>query len=130
MITEIRHIGLMGLVMLLVIACNNKPENPVRSDRLPEIYPDYIGVTIPADIAPLNFNMSDEAIEQVDVMVKGSKSGELHSNGEWAEFDIDEWHTLTKQNIGGKLTVEEIAEYSGLTLEDVQELAKEVQAPV
>ena len=105
------------VAVLLAVGCTKQPENPVQSDRLPEIYPDYIGVTIPANIAPLNFNMSDEAIEQVDVMVNGSKGGKLHANGKWAEFDIDEWHTLTKQNIGGKLTVTVCARKDGRWLQ-------------
>ena len=29
-------------------------------DFLPEIYPDYIGVTVPAGIAPMNFNLPEE----------------------------------------------------------------------
>ncbi len=99
------------------ISCSSAPTNPVQSDQLPDIYPDYIGVTIPAYIAPLNFNMTDDDINQVDVMVKGSKGGELHASGNWAEFDIDEWHTLTQQNIGGKLTVTVCAKKDGQWLQ-------------
>ena len=61
---------------------------------LPKIYPDYVGVTIPAEIAPLNFNFSDEDIDLMDVVVKGSKGGELHAQGDYADFDIDDWHAL------------------------------------
>ena len=75
-----------------------------KVDRLPDIYPDYIGVTIPADIAPLNFNVGDESIAQVDVVVRGSKGGELHAYGDYADFDINGWHQLTRQNRDGKLT--------------------------
>ena len=87
----------------LLTACSSQPTDPVREDRLPEIYPDYRGVTIPADIAPLNFNFADETIDGMDVVVRGSKGGELHVNGAWADFDIDDWHELTTQNQGGKL---------------------------
>ena len=41
----------------LLLACSSNPEHPTLVDKLPVIYPDYIGVTIPADIAPLNFNL-------------------------------------------------------------------------
>jgi len=74
-------------------------------DQLPAIYPDYIGVTIPVGIAPLNFNFADESIDGMDVVAKGSKGGELHVNGEWADFGIDDWHELTEQNKGGKITL-------------------------
>jgi len=90
---------------IFLCSCSFSPENPVKTDQLPDIYPDYIGVTIPADIAPLDFNFADEAIDALDVVVKGSKGGELHVQGDYADFDIDDWHELTKQNQGGKITV-------------------------
>ena len=100
-------------VSVFLLSCSSGPDNPTQASQLPEIYPDYVGVTIPADIAPLNFNFSDETIDCMDVIVKGSKGGELHVNGEWADFDIDEWHALTEQNQGGKLTVTVCTEKDG-----------------
>ena len=100
-------------VSVFLLSCSSGPDNPAQASQLPEIYPDYMGVTIPADIAPLNFNFSDETIDRMDVIVKGSKGGELHVNGEWADFDIDEWHALTEQNQGGKLTVTVCTEKDG-----------------
>ena len=98
--------GLMGLLGLLgLMGCGHSPENPTKVEQLPTIYPDYIGVTIPVGIAPLNFNVIGEGIDLVDAQVTGSKGGSLHTNGEWADFDIDEWHQLTEQNRGGELTV-------------------------
>ena len=100
-------------VSVSLLSCSSGPDNPTLASQLPEIYPDYIGVTIPADIAPLNFNFADEAIDRMDVTVKGEKGGELHVIGEWADFDIDEWHALTEQNQGGKLTVTVCTEKDG-----------------
>lgn len=100
-------------VSVFLLSCSSGPDNPTQASQLPEIYPDYMGVTIPADIAPLNFNFSNETIDRMDVIVKGSKGGELHVNGEWADFDIDEWHALTEQNQGGKLTVTVCTEKDG-----------------
>ena len=96
-------LGIIGIVGLL--GCSRDPENPTMVEQLPEIYPDYIGVTIPADIAPLNFNCADEDIDCMDVVARGSKGGEIHTNGDWADFDIKAWQTLTAQNQGGKITI-------------------------
>ena len=90
--------------VVLIVSCTSVPENAKKVGLLPKIYPDYTGVTVPVDIAPLNFNYADGHIECMDVAVKGSKAGEIHSNGDFAKFDIDEWHKLTEQNKGGKLT--------------------------
>ena len=93
-------VGILGL-----LGCSDGPENPVKTGELPEIYPDYTGVTIPTDIAPLNFNFADETIDRMDVVARGSKGGELHTQGDYADFDIDDWHELTEQNKGGKITM-------------------------
>ena len=88
----------------LFTSCTSTPTDVVMQDTLPDIYPDYVGVTIPAEIAPLNFNGTDDGIDCIDVVVKGSKGGELHAQGDVADFDIDDWHQLTLQNKGGELT--------------------------
>lgn len=101
------------LYVVLIISCTSVPENTKKVNSLPKIYPDYSGVTIPVDIAPLNFNYADGNIECMDVVVKGSKSGEIHSNGDFAKFDIDDWHKLTEDNKGGKLTFTVCVEKNG-----------------
>lgn len=104
---------LMGVGCWLMASCASTPEQVSKVNQLPDIYPDYIGVTIPADIAPLNFNLADEDIDCMDVVARGSKGGELHSNGEWADFDIADWQALTQQNQGGKITLTVCVEKDG-----------------
>lgn len=96
---------ILGLLVIpFLTGCTGQVTNPTKVNQLPKIYPDYIGVTIPAEIAPLNFNSVDEDIDGMDVVVKGSKGGELHVQGDEAAFDIKDWHELTQQNKGGNLT--------------------------
>ncbi len=92
-----------ALCLFLLLACTEQIDHPTVVDALPEIYPDYVGVTIPAEIAPLNFNATDSTVSCVDVVVKGSNGGELHVQGDYADFDISDWHQLTQQNKGGTL---------------------------
>ena len=106
-------LNILSLLLLLLTGCQSRPQNVVTTDHLPEIYPDYTEVTIPTDIAPLNFAMTDDEVTTMDVTVKGAKGGELHTNGAFADFDIDEWHQLLEQNKGGKLTVSVNAEKDG-----------------
>ena len=97
---------LLATIMIYILtSCSDTPENVVKVNSLPGIYPDYIGVTIPAGIAPLNFNLADGSrYECMDVNVKGSKGGDIHVNGDYADFNMDDWHQITEQNRGGKLT--------------------------
>ena len=104
---------LMGVGCWLMAGCASIPEHVSKVNQLPDIYPDYIGVTIPADIAPLNFNFADEDIDCMDVVARGSKGGELHTNGDWADFDIADWQVLTQQNRGGKITLTVCVEKDG-----------------
>ena len=100
-------------LVLQFLSCSSRVEKPTLADVLPDIYPDYIGVTVPAGIAPMNFNFADESIDCMDVVVKGSKGAELHVQGDYADFDIDDWHQLTEQNQGGTLTVTVCVEKDG-----------------
>ena len=85
---------------LVMAACSRKTS---YSDVLPDIYPDYIGVTIPAGIAPMNFNLPEE-YDKVFVRVTGSNGGEIKTRGRWASFPARAWRRLTEQNAGGTLS--------------------------
>ena len=84
-------------------ACGNPVTSPERVDEWPDIYPDYIGVTIPATIAPMNFNCIGGAYERVDVTVTGGKSGEMHVNDKIVSFPQDAWQELLEENKGDSL---------------------------
>lgn len=83
-------------------SCNRNKDVAENVDALPEIYPDYRGVTVPWNIAPLNFCMTDDEYSSMEVRVKGSLKGEMICEGDYADFDIDEWHRLLNDNKGGK----------------------------
>ncbi|MGN1228080.1 MAG: TolB family protein [Prevotella sp.] len=78
----------------------------------PKIYPDYVDVTIPVNIAPLNFCMADEKALLIDAVVTDKHGNSLHSQGEESlDFDIDDWHQLLDANRGEKLSVTVSAKY-------------------
>ena len=89
---------------LVTASCTPKVENARLADRLPAIFPDYVEVTVPVGIAPLNFCLDGEA-DCIDVTVKGEKGGLLHVSGDYADFDVDDWHELLAANKGAGLTV-------------------------
>lgn len=89
----------------MLAACG--PERPPQmspSADKPDIFPDYIDVTIPSRIAPMNFNITDAEAEKIYVKVTGDKGGELETCGKWADFDEEQWHALTARNVGADLT--------------------------
>jgi len=54
------------ILAFLLTACGPKlPTDYVEKDEWPSIYPDYINVTIPVNIAPLTFELDEETDEMV-----------------------------------------------------------------
>ena len=104
----------LAIAMLLLTACDATVTNPKPSADLPPIYPDYVGVTIPAEIAPMNFTLQPAlTYDLMDVRARGSVGGEIHSQGMCADFDIDDWHSLTRENKGGRITFTVCARHDG-----------------
>lgn len=98
-------------LLFFTFSCTEKPENVKITDKLPDIFPDYNGVTIPVDIAPLNFNVKNS--ENVYTELTGDDGTKISSLGAYADFDIDEWHLLTQKNYGKKITVSVTAKTDG-----------------
>ncbi len=95
------------LSLLLVSACTTETVSDAKLESVqPDIYPDYLGVTIPVNIAPLCFNMADETALLIDAVVTDRHGNTLHcQDEESADFDIDDWHELLSQNRGDSLSV-------------------------
>ena len=100
----LRHAVAIILTLWLLSACSSTPHDESISNALPDIYPDYIGVTIPAATAPLNFGVTTPN-DGIYVVAKGNKEGEITTSGEYADFDIGEWHALTQRNKGDSIVV-------------------------
>ncbi len=105
-------IGLIGLMG--VVGCTSETVSDARQEKgLPKIYPDYVDVTIPVNIAPLCFAMADEEALLVDAVVTDSHGNNLHCQGEESvDFDIDDWHALLAQNRGDSLSITVSAKYA------------------
>ena len=104
-------LGLIGLMGLM--GCNETVSDSKQEAIQPQIYPDYLGVTIPVNIAPLNFCMADEAALCIDAVITDRQGHNLHSQDEESvDFDLDDWHELLSQNCGDSLNVTVSAKYA------------------
>ena len=103
---------LLLLASFLVVACTETVSDAKQETAQPNIYPDYIGVTIPVNIAPLDFCMADEKASCIDAVITDSHGNNLHSQGkESVDFDIDDWKDMLGQNRGGSLSITVSAKY-------------------
>lgn len=80
-----------SLIYIAIIALTLAACSPVCEQReiLPPIYPDYCSVTVPEDIAPLNFMV--EGASRVRVSINGT----LCAKGAFARFRGSRWKRLT-----------------------------------
>lgn len=103
----------LSVLLCSLASCTESVQNARQEAALPHIFPDYIGVTVPTDIAPLNFCMDDEAAQRVDAVITDGKGHQLHGQGtETTGFDLDAWHRLLAQNAGDSLTVSVSAKFA------------------
>lgn len=91
--------------MVLLCGCKRWQEPAMQIDRLPSIFPDYTGVTIPSNIAPLNF-----MIEGADIIQAEFEAGEacmLKASGRKGKLNIplEEWKSMIEQAAGKSLSV-------------------------
>ena len=91
----------LSALMLLLLSCTPTPVDVQKSSELPPIYPDYCDVTIPVNIAPLNFLLRTDC-EAIEV-----KAGSLilNTRGNEASFDIDDWKELMQQSADQEIEV-------------------------
>lgn len=102
-----------ALMPLLLVSCTVKIGSVKEEDIFPSIYPDYVDVTVPVGIAPLNFNMSDRSARKLDVILSGSGQKRIHVQGNnLADFPIKAWRSLLAENAGGAVNVEVKAEFA------------------
>ena len=107
-----RRLLLLLPVAALVAACGPKvPDNSTVSDKLPDIYPDYKGVMVPVNMAPLTFEMEHEAEQMVARFTVGDE--ELLCGGDKIQPDADDWQRLVSQAAGKPIGVETYARYDG-----------------
>ena len=100
-------------LLLLFSACTETVSDAKQENVLPTIYPDYLGVTIPVNIAPLCFSLADETALSIDAVITDRHGHNLHSQGkESVDFNMNEWHALLHQNRGDSLLVTVSAKYA------------------
>jgi len=97
---------LISIVSLCLFGCKESIESPDIVDKYPVIYPDYLDVTVPASIAPLNFTVKLEDFDKIDVVARGKKTGSIHTqNKEIIQFSESDWRQLLEGNKGSQIEV-------------------------
>ena len=93
------------IIVLLLCSCGGWREAGNKSGEVPPIFPDYVGVTVPANIAPLNFEIADASRLQA-VLSAGNEEVRV-TGSRYVDIDPDDWRTLIAAALksGGKISV-------------------------
>lgn len=113
-----RIIHLAGCVFFILLSACSKPvEIAKTNNELPRIFPDYIGVTIPSNIAPLNFKLIEET-NKVQAAIFEANSIKFEVRAKNGQFQIPElqWKELLNASLDNEFVVTVcIQEESGWT---------------
>ena len=87
------------IILILLAACTGKPTDFLSGSQV-SIYPDYTEITVPSNIAPLNFIIKDTADKYLTVLEAGGTA--VMTGGRKVVIPIRKWRRLTGQ---GNITV-------------------------
>ena len=102
---DVKHI-LLPVVALLICSCAGDVKIVGDTGEEPDIFPDYKEVTIPVNIAPLNFVLNDAEGADTRLFIEGAQQ-RIVVKGDDGSFDIPlrKWKKLLEKAQGEKLTL-------------------------
>ena len=104
------YIMLLAAAVLLMSSCAKHPSVPSafsKSSVLPPIFPDYCNVTVPCNIAPLNFMLPTGEYEAcVARFTTPDGQQQTYGNGVKVQIPESEWHVMLDASKGKSIKVE------------------------
>lgn len=106
--------AIIYIFFLLLTACVPTPHDVKMAEDQLDMYPDYRDVTIPCNIAPLNFLLrGDYTAVNLRIEGKDSKGIEQTYKGHKMVFKQAIWRQIISQNLNDSITVTVCAEKDG-----------------
>lgn len=100
----------LAVALLFLSSCVSRPDVPASSKEiqsLPAIYPDYCNVTVPCNIAPLNFMLpADEYDACVARLTTPDGKQQTFGKGVKVQMPESEWHSILDAAKGKSIKVE------------------------
>lgn len=93
-------VAVLLLVSVSLFSC--KPTETVSSEDLPPIWPDYVDVTIPEGISPMNFGPADSLdVKDMRVEIRNHTGKTIMvSRGTATRFPLRKWHRILREETG------------------------------
>ena len=102
--------------LLFIVGCSNHPSVPKdfsKSESAVKISPDYTEVTVPCNIAPLNFRVLNHGTSSVVRITDSQGNQETFGDGMRIQIDEDIWRDMLEKSKGKSLKFEVFVEDNG-----------------
>jgi hypothetical protein len=104
----------ISIVLLLTLFGKNIPKNAVTENQPATISPDYSGITLPKNIAPINFRIEEKAKKyMVSISNPDGKKILIKSASPLISIPERKWKNLLKKSAGKNITIEIYLKKSG-----------------
>jgi hypothetical protein len=91
----------------LISGCSTSSENAQQINRVATIYPDYYDLTLPPNIAPLNFIINEPGSKfRIEISGEKGKPININQNSPTIEIPVSKWKKLLSENSGKNITVD------------------------
>ncbi len=98
--------GLTLFLGIMLFACQDRiPDAEKTLEAMPCIYPDYCGLKIPYNMAPLNFEINEDGEDYVTVISAGD-SHPIVVKGKKVKIDCKQWSKLLTSQKGNSIAVD------------------------
>ncbi len=107
-------LNIIGFLMAAVlVSCTAKVDEYEEAGRYASIKPDYSGLTIPSDIAPLNFMINENADGYLVKLRSSDEEESFYFRTNKIKFPVKRWKKILDKCIGKELRLEIYAKNNG-----------------
>lgn len=91
------------LMLVVMVACGEATTSYRQCPELPPMHPNYADITIPYNIAPLNFEI--DSVERIELLIKGERDWTFESRGSTMRFNERKWREMLDAERGNELLI-------------------------
>ena len=95
------------MLLALLNSCSTDLSTSAPIDRLPVIFPDYTGIVIPPNIAPMNFAIKEKGVDFVaKIFANGEPPITIENSTGIIDISISKWHKLLNKAKGKEINID------------------------
>lgn len=112
---------------ILWASCHSGVGNYENVERTPSIFPDYTGILIPPNIAPLNFKVNEPGSDyEVRIYLEKEKPIIVRSDEGSIQIPVRKWHSLLKKGKGNQLFIDVFVKTAGGSWQKYSTITNEI----